>query len=81
MMMRNIFIDEHLLLERVHEQQRGVERRLLSKAVPTPGQRFLVRLVSRLIAAYLLIARKEKRHTKLEHTCTTGIPAGQSSGD
>ncbi len=79
--MRNIFIDEQLLLERIHEQQRGVERRLLLKQMPAPHTHLLARLLSRLVAAYLLIARKEKRHRRLERTCPPGVPAGQSSGD
>lgn len=92
-MMRNIFIDEHLLLERVHEQQRDMERRLLLQDMPAPRQHLLTRLLSRLRVRYLLSARKGmplacsigvspvSGTDPGRPACTTGVPAGQSSGD
>jgi hypothetical protein len=56
--MRNIFIDEHLLLERIHKQQRGAERRFPIQHMPAPGYRFLARLMNRLGASLVTLGTR-----------------------
>jgi hypothetical protein len=56
--MRNIYIDECLLVAQVKGRQREIERRHLLKHVPAPRHHLLSRLISRLGAGLIVLGTR-----------------------